>query len=529
MNRVDPRHPGRDGGARRRRRRPHRRACRDRRRRRPAPAADRRPATRRRQRAPAATPCASPAPSRSRSTRTSRRTPSSAVYIVEIFGGLLTLDPQLNVQPDLAARSRRSRTAARSSTPTARPPTRSTSAPNVTFQDRKPVTADIVKCSLERAADPATQSLVSEFFLGDIVGVKDEDRRQGRRTSAASRSSTRARSRSRSSATCRRSSTSSPTRPSFVVDPSQVGGTCGGRDYGDGDDNWTRHPNGTGPYKLDQWRLGEEIRLEANDHYQLGVAHVKNVRFLLAGGGITLVREGRHRRHRRRPGRHRARAGPGRSAQQGVPHGHAALARLHRLQHERRRRSTTRRCARRSRWPIDKNQIASGRLPRRRCPSRTSIVMPGMPVVQRRTSRRPSSTPAAREAAARGEQVRRRRRAAGDHAGRERHRRHRRRRHERDRRDVARRTSASTCRSSRPSRPRSSRTSPTAATRCFTSAGSWTTRTKRTCSTSTSTATSPNNDTFYKNPRSTICCATRSPSRTRRRATSCTSRPSRSS
>ena len=28
---------------------------------------------------------------------------SSAVYIVEIFGGLLTLDPQLNVQPDLAA------------------------------------------------------------------------------------------------------------------------------------------------------------------------------------------------------------------------------------------------------------------------------------------------------------------------------------------------------------------------------------------------------------------------------------------
>ena len=216
---------------------------------------------------------------------------SSAVYIVEIFGGLLTLDQQLNVQPDLV-----------SEIPTVENGGKAVNAdgtatytfhlrPNVTFQDHKPVTADIVKCSLERAANPATQSLVSEFFLGDIVGVKDVV--DGNATDI---SGVKVVDPSTVAITIQRDIASflyKLTYPtSFVVDPSQVGGTCGGRDYGNGDSNWTRRPNGTGPYQLDQWRLGEEIRLLANDHYQLGVAHVKSVRVLLAGGGITAYEKG---------------------------------------------------------------------------------------------------------------------------------------------------------------------------------------------------------------------------------------------
>ena len=34
--------------------------------------------------------------------------------------------------------------------------------------------------------------------------------------------------------------------------------------------NWTRKPNGTGPYKMVEWRLNERIILEANDRYYLG-------------------------------------------------------------------------------------------------------------------------------------------------------------------------------------------------------------------------------------------------------------------
>ncbi len=216
---------------------------------------------------------------------------SSAVYIVEMFGGLLTLDTQLNVQPDLA-----------SEIPTVENGGKIVNADgtatytfhlraNVTFQDRKPVTADIVKCSLERAADPATQSLVSEFFLGDIVGVKDVV--DGKTNDI---SGVRVVDPSTVAITVQSDVSSflyKLTYPTaFIVDPSQVGGTCGGRDYGDGDSNWTRHPNGTGPYQLDQWRLGEEIQLVANDHYQLGVANVKNVHILLAGGGITAYEKG---------------------------------------------------------------------------------------------------------------------------------------------------------------------------------------------------------------------------------------------
>ena len=68
----------------------------------------------------------------------------------------------------------------------------------------------------------------------------------------------------------------------YVVDQSQV----------ESDENWTRHPNGTGPYELTQWRLGERIVLEAHARYHLGAPSVKTVRFLLTGSGITLYEAG---------------------------------------------------------------------------------------------------------------------------------------------------------------------------------------------------------------------------------------------
>jgi oligopeptide transport system substrate-binding protein len=215
----------------------------------------------------------------------------STGYIVEIFGGLLTLSPQLQLQPDIAQ-----------DIPTAQNGGKVVNADGtvtytfhirdgVLFHDRKPVSADTVKCSLERAADPSIQSLVSEYFLGDIVGVKDKLAGKASEISGVKVIDP---------------ATLSITIPSdlssflyklsyptaFVIDPTQVGGKCGTEDFGKGDSNWSRHPNGTGAYELKAWTNGERIVLQANDHYHLGSAQVKKVTFLLAGAGLTAYQAG---------------------------------------------------------------------------------------------------------------------------------------------------------------------------------------------------------------------------------------------
>jgi oligopeptide transport system substrate-binding protein len=215
----------------------------------------------------------------------------SAGYIVEIFGGLLTLDQQLHVQPDIAtqipAADNGGKTVNADGTVTYTFHIRD----GVLFHDRKPVTADTVKCSLERAADPSIQSLVSEYFLGDIVGVKDK--LAGRASEVSGVKVVDARTLTITISSDLSSFLYKLTFPTaYVVDPSQVGGTCAGQDFGKGDTSWSRHPNGTGPYELKEWQPGQRIVLQANDHYHLGVAQVKTVTFLLAGGGLTAYQAG---------------------------------------------------------------------------------------------------------------------------------------------------------------------------------------------------------------------------------------------
>ena len=66
----------------------------------------------------------------------------------------------------------------------------------------------------------------------------------------------------------------------FVVDQQQIEGNPRG---------WTRRPNGTGPYRLQEWRVGERIVLRANARYHLGEPAVREVLYELAGGS-TLTR-----------------------------------------------------------------------------------------------------------------------------------------------------------------------------------------------------------------------------------------------
>ena len=91
---------------------------------------------------------------------------TTSAYIVEIFGGLVTLAPDLSVQGDIAESWQRSDDG-RSYTFTLRD--------NVVFHsgNQRRVTAEDVKYSLERAADPENASPTVLAYLGNIVGLRD--------------------------------------------------------------------------------------------------------------------------------------------------------------------------------------------------------------------------------------------------------------------------------------------------------------------------------------------------------------------
>ena len=205
----------------------------------------------------------------------------SALYVVEIFGGLLTLDPNLEIQPDLAmeipTEANGGKVVNADGTVTFTFQLRE----GLLFHDRKPVFAETVKASFERAADPATQSLVSEFFLGDIVGVTEKLRGQADEISGIE-----VIDETTLTITIEQNLPSflfKLTYPTaFVIDTTQV----------ENDPNWTRRPNGTGPYKLKEWRFGERIVLEANERYHLGAPNIETIRYLLAGSSITLYEAG---------------------------------------------------------------------------------------------------------------------------------------------------------------------------------------------------------------------------------------------
>ncbi len=189
----------------------------------------------------------------------------SAEYIVEIFGGLVTLDPNLDIQLDLAE-----------SVEVSDDGTVYTFVlrPDVSFHNGARVTAEDVKWSIERAASRQLSSPTALAYLGDIVGAREhffglaegiegievvDDRTVRIRIDAP-----------------KPYFLAKLTYPTaFVVDRQQVEGNPR---------NWTRQPNGTGPYRLVEWRLGERIVLEAFDGYHLGTPKLAQAVYLLSGG-----------------------------------------------------------------------------------------------------------------------------------------------------------------------------------------------------------------------------------------------------
>ncbi len=196
---------------------------------------------------------------------------TSSVIINEIYGGLVTLS--LDYQPvlDLAESCNISDDGLVYTF---------VLRENAQFQDGKPVTAHDVKWSIERAADPATVSTTAENYLGDIVGVEDKldgaasevsgvrviDDRTVEFTIDAPKSFFLAK-------------LSYPT--AFVLDRDQV----------ESNEDWLDQPNGTGPFRLATYDIGELILLERNDLYHLGPPHIESVQMILSGGSAMIMYE----------------------------------------------------------------------------------------------------------------------------------------------------------------------------------------------------------------------------------------------
>ncbi len=192
------------------------------------------------------------------------RESSSHAFIVQLFGGLAGLDKDLRVVPDIAERWEVGQ-GGRVYTFYLRK--------GAKFHNGREVTANDFKYSWERAANPKTKSPTVETYLGDIVGVKDvlkgkAPEIQGVKvvddyTLQVTIDAPKAYFLSK---------LTYPT--TFVVD----------RDNVDAGPEWWRRPNGTGPFRLLEWKKDELFILGRNDLYHLEKPRIGNVVFRLYGG-----------------------------------------------------------------------------------------------------------------------------------------------------------------------------------------------------------------------------------------------------
>ena len=196
---------------------------------------------------------------------------TSATYIVEVFGGLLTIDPQLNIVPDIAE-SYEVTGDGRIYTFHLRK--------NATFHSGKPVTAHDFKWSLERASTPATAAPVVDQYLGDIVGVNDKLNGDATEVSGI-----------RVIDDYTLEITIDEPKSYFLAKLTYPTAFVLDKDNVESSRRWFREPNGTGPFKLAEYVPGETLVLARNENYHLGSPLLATVEFILSGGTAMLMYE----------------------------------------------------------------------------------------------------------------------------------------------------------------------------------------------------------------------------------------------
>lgn len=183
-----------------------------------------------------------------------------------IFSGLVTLDTDLQVKPGLAAGWEVSSDGTLYTFYLRQ---------NATFHNGRPVTAEDVVYSWERAVDPATGSDTAMTYLGDIVGTAEKNSGQAATISGLQITDDHTLAvRIDAPKVYFLSKLTYPV--SFVVDRENVG-----------QPNWEHSPNGTGPFTLQEWKDDDILILAANENYYLDPPAISHVVYLM-GSGIPL-------------------------------------------------------------------------------------------------------------------------------------------------------------------------------------------------------------------------------------------------
>lgn len=198
---------------------------------------------------------------------------SSHTYVMHLYSGLVRLDAELRVEPDIATEWTVSDDGMRYVF---------TLRNDVRFHSGKAVTATDFKYSWERACHPSTGSRTAAIYLGDIVGARDVI--EGRATELRGVTVLDAYTLQVDIEAPRSYFIDKLTYPtSYVVDRDTV---ANGAD-------WWRRPNGTGPFELARWEPGSLLELRRNAQYYGVPALVDAVQFLLlAGVPMSLYEQG---------------------------------------------------------------------------------------------------------------------------------------------------------------------------------------------------------------------------------------------
>jgi len=184
-----------------------------------------------------------------------------------IFSGLVSLDTNLQVQPDLAAGWEVSEDGLTYTFYLRQ---------NAAFHDGRPLTAEDVIYSWERATDPATESETAMTYLGDIEGAADKlsgaaDQISGLRAIDDHTLEVRL----AAPVVTFMAKLAYPV--TFVVDKNNVNQA-----------DWEHDPNGSGPFKLLTWRDDDLLIIARNEQYYLDPAQVSHVVYEL-GAGLPLA------------------------------------------------------------------------------------------------------------------------------------------------------------------------------------------------------------------------------------------------
>ena len=198
---------------------------------------------------------------------------TSHTYVMQIFSGLVRLGDEAKPVPDIAESWQRSDDG-KTYTFYLRQ--------GVKFHDGKEVAAQDFKYSWERACHPETGSQTAATYLGDIVGTKDVLEGKTTRISGVEViDDYTLKVTIDAPKTYFLAKLTYPT--AFVVDKANV----------ESGKNWWLKPNGTGPFKLKEWKAGDVLVLEPNELYYGQPATVKRVVFhLLAGMPMAMYEMG---------------------------------------------------------------------------------------------------------------------------------------------------------------------------------------------------------------------------------------------